>query len=89
MAQSTEPSMTRLTNRLARLEREAGGGNCPACKGLGRAGYSFRFSTEPEPAPMGGCPRCGRCSEVISKVVEMAGDFNVNAAFPPVRIPCT
>jgi hypothetical protein len=82
--------MTRLTSRLARLERGAGGGNCPACKGLGRSAFTFRFSTEPEPAPFGGCARCGRVSAVHSKIVVMPEDFDVSAAFPPVRvIQCT
>jgi hypothetical protein len=80
--------MSRIGARLSRLERAASGAGCRLCRGRGRPGILFQFSTEPEATPVGvlGCPECGLVSEWHHKVITVDEHFDVAGSYGP-KVP--
>ncbi len=64
-----------VNGRIARLERAAGGGRCPTCKGLGRP--RVIVVTEPGQSPallrdQVRCPECGAIPRAV-KAIRLGG----------------
>ena len=56
--------MSRLNNRVKRLERKLASGSCPVCGGKGKWVSAIVHDDEPVPEQKG-CERCGRAREIV------------------------